>query len=285
MISRRSRSRTLLPLAFALLYSAAGKNIEVQQRVADTYGQLPLVFEPNWGQTNAPAQFLVRCRNHTVYLAPDNFTFALYSRENPTAPLNAQIVTFRFQGANEDASLEGGELLPGHSNYLIGNDPRQWHTDIPQYKVVSSREIYPGISLDLYSASGRLEYDLRLSPGADSSRISLAIDGAEQLSVNDKGDLVLKVHGGELIQTKPRAYQDKQGVRYPVAANYRILDDQSVVFELGAYDKRLALTVDPSFRYSAVIGGAGVMSIALDPSARTLHCKTVISASVHRASP
>lgn len=250
-------------------YPALAKHIELEPSGPGLYGRLPLAFEPNVGQTNAPASFLVRARNHTVFVGPDNLTFSLYSRENPAAPLTSQIVRVRFEGANQNASMQGGELLPGHSNYLIGQDPAQWHTNIPQYKRIIESEIYPGIGIELYSDAGKLEYDFRLAPGADASPIRLGIEGASQISLNEAGDLVLKVDGGELIQTKPKAFQDKRGVRSPVAANYRILADHSVVLELGAYDNSLPLTIDPAYSYSTQFGGSAAdvpTAIAVDPS-------------------
>ena len=46
----------------------------------------------------------------------------------PDAVLSMQLV-----GASATPQVVGLDQLPGTSNYLIGNDPSQWHTDIPNY--------------------------------------------------------------------------------------------------------------------------------------------------------
>jgi hypothetical protein len=262
----------LLAMAFlccftVLSHRALAANIGEQRWLTEAYGQLPLGFEPNQGQTRMPAVFLARCRNHTVFLEPNALTFAVYPGRNPEAPVNSQFITVRFLGTNSHASMQGREILPGHSNYLIGKDPRSWRTNIPQYGRVSVGDLYPGIDLEIHGASHNLEYDFWISAGADVSHLRLRVDGAQQISLNQRGELVLQVRGGQLVQTRPYAYQEKAGVRHPVTAGYRILSDRSVVFDLGAYDPRLPLTIDPSFAYSTEFGGDlsnNVSAIAVD---------------------
>ena len=270
----RRRFRLQLRIALACCFGALSHQVMAlhipdQRRIEGTYGKLPLVFEPNLGQTSGPAKFLVRCRNYIAFLQPDRLTFALHTRHNSQGPLSPQAVSIRFEGANKDASMRGTKILPGHSNYLIGQDPRHWHINIPQYEQVSVREVYPGIALELHGNPIGLEYDLVLSAGADSSRIHLRVDGAQQIEVNERGDLIFEVPGGQLVQTRPYAYQVKQGVRYPVIARYRILENRTVTFDLGSYDKHTPLTIDPSFTYSTEFGGGytdSAFGIAVDES-------------------
>jgi len=77
------------------------------------------------------------------------------------APREAAVLRMRFEGAqaNRQPVLEGLERLPGKSNYFIGNDPKRWHTDVPQYAKVRYQGLYPGIDLVAYGNPQRLEYD------------------------------------------------------------------------------------------------------------------------------
>ena len=52
--------------------------------------------------------------------------------------------------ANANARVEGTDLLPGKSNYLIGNDPSKWHQNIPQFAKVRYQDVYPGIDVIYY---------------------------------------------------------------------------------------------------------------------------------------
>ena len=68
------------------------------------------------------------------------------------------------------------------SNYLIGNDPSQWHSSIPNYAGVFYDNVYPGVQLVYYGNSQRrLEYDFVVSPGADPREIQLEFAGVDGL--------------------------------------------------------------------------------------------------------
>ena len=71
-------------------------------------------------------------------------------------------------------SLVPDRRLPGIVNYLIGNDPRKWHTRIPTYARVTYRGVYPRIDLVFHGARERLEYDWLVHPGGDPRLVMVA---------------------------------------------------------------------------------------------------------------
>src|SRR5947207_5220630 len=99
------------------------------------------------------------------------------------------------------------EQLPGKSNYMIVNDPKKWHSGVPQYAGVHYSNVYPGINLVFYGSQGHLEYDFKVAPGADPSQAELQFDGASKLELNG-GDLILtgEDSGGFRLQA-PQVYQ------------------------------------------------------------------------------
>ena len=130
------------------------------------------------------------------------------------------VLRMAFAGANQTPAVTGQDKLPGIVNYFIGDDPKKWRTKIPTYKKVAYEGVYPGIDLVYYGNQGQLEYDLVVAPGADPNQIQLAFEGAEHLSVNKAGDLVLDVDGGEVRLLQPQVYQMVDGRKVEVAANY-----------------------------------------------------------------
>jgi hypothetical protein len=50
---------------------------------------------------------------------------------------------------NHSLQIQASQPLPGVVNYLIGRDPRAWHTDIPTYAQVTYRNVVPGLDLAL----------------------------------------------------------------------------------------------------------------------------------------
>src|SRR5205823_908351 len=92
-------------------------------------------------------------------------------------------LTLRFDGA-ATPRLVGQEELTSRSNYFIGDDSTQWHTNVPNYGSVVYQGLAPGVDAVFYSTSaGQLEYDLRLAPAADASAVTLRWEGAQALSV------------------------------------------------------------------------------------------------------
>jgi hypothetical protein len=92
----------------------------------------------------------------------------------------------KLVGANSHAKVSGLEELPGKINYFIGNDPKKWRTNVPNYAKVKYASVYPGVDLVYYGNQGKLEYDFVVQPGADPRSIQLAIVSNEQVGSRQK---------------------------------------------------------------------------------------------------
>ena len=172
-------------------------------------------------------------------------------------------------GANPDASVTGLDQLPGTSNYFIGNDPSQWHTNIANYGQVEYQGVYPGVNLVYYGNQQQLEYDFVVAPGADPGSIRLSFQGADSISLDDQGNLVLATGSGDVLEHAPVVYQEVGGARQAVAGQFVLLGQDEVGFQIGTYDAGLPLTIDPVLSYSTYLGGSGgdqANAIAVDGS-------------------
>ena len=85
------------------------------------------------------------------------------------------VLRMKLVGANPQAKVTGLEELPGKSNYFMGNDPKKWRTNVPNYAKVKYAKVYPGVDLVYYGNQGNLEYDFVVSPGANPGRIVLEL--------------------------------------------------------------------------------------------------------------
>ncbi len=92
----------------------------------------------------------------------------------------------KLAGANRAAKASGIEELRGKSNYFLGNDPKKWRTNVPNYAKVRYEEVYPGIDLVYYGNQGQLEYDFVVAPGADPGAIRLAVETANSKLENQE---------------------------------------------------------------------------------------------------
>src|SRR6202521_3885209 len=188
-------------------------------------GQLPLIFEPNQGQADATVKFLARGAGYSLFLEPTSAVLALQSGSKSRSGRSEQFVRMKLVGANPAAATSGTDLLPGKSNYILGNDPRRWRSGIPQFGGVRYASVYPGIDLVFYGSQGNLEYDFKVAPGADPSQAELQFEGATQLTLS-VGDLILTAasKGGMRLQA-PQIYQRDGDRRQSVAGRFVLRAD------------------------------------------------------------
>lgn len=169
---------------------------------------------------------------------------------------------------NRSARLEfaGGDLTSqwvpidtarGVTNYRVGRDPRLWISGVPHHSRLRRAAIYPGVDVELYGAEGRLEYDFVLRPGADPSSIRMRFRGADSITLDVAGDLMISTPAGGLIQRRPFTYQQSSAGRQPVEAHYVVLGPDEVGLAVAEYDTAATLTVDPVIESLALFGGSG----------------------------
>jgi len=233
-----------------------------KMHISKAYGKLPMSFEPNRGQTDKRVKYLSRGAGYTFFLTQTEAALALYKNEGESDSTSrshhstlTSIVRMRLKGANPPAKIEGLDQLQGKSNYLIGNDQKKWHTNIPTFAQVQYTGVYPGVDVVYYGRQRQLEYDFRLAPGADPNKIRIAFDGPENLSIDVEGNLVLKTSSGEIIQHAPAIYQENESGRQIIAGCYVLRGEREVGFEASAYDRSKPLLIDPQLIYSTYYGG------------------------------
>ncbi|WP_198291336.1 DUF7948 domain-containing protein [Methylosarcina fibrata] len=245
--------------------------------LAESFGQRLLSFEANLGQTDPKVQFLSRGQGYSLFLTPTEAVLALRQPEAQTSrtklnlmkpmksalpkPASTAVLRMQLKGGNAQAQVEGLDQLPGKTHYLRGKDPKAWRTGIPSYAKVKYNGVYPGIDLVYYGNQKQLEYDFVVAPGADPKAIRFHVEGAEQLSLDANGQLVIKTRGGQVIQHKPVVYQEIAGVRKEVAGSYALHPDKQgktadVGFQVARYDASRPLVIDPVLAYSTYLGGS-----------------------------
>ena len=254
---------------------------------AGAYGNLPLGFEANIGQSDPRVRYLARGTGYQLFLTNREVVLALGRKDTsnvsrldrPTgsrAPApHISVVTMLLDSANPSPEITGVDRLPGKTDYFIGNDPKKWHTDVPSYAGVRYHDVYPGIDLLFYGKRSRLEYDLEVSPGTDPSAIALRFTGARSLRLNSAGNLVAKISGGQVELEKPAAYERVAGVRKPVSVRYALLSGNRVKFAIADYDPRAPLVIDPVVNYATYVGATGddqATAVAVDPAGDAFIC-------------
>ncbi len=262
---------------------ARGIDSSARSSIEQSFGKLPMSFEVNNGQTDKSVKFLSRGRGYTVLLTSREAVLYIQRRaRNKKIPLlrnpakdaikeeseSAEVIRLRSIGSNLHPKITGMDELKGKSNYFIGSDSSKWRTDISSYAKVKMEKVYPGIDLVYYGNQRQLEYDWIVAPGANPNNIRFEVVGKDDLSIDDRGNLILDKKNNLLLR-KPTIYQQSGGKTREIAGQYMLLGRHLVGIQIGKYDPSLTLVVDPILSYSTYLGAPGMdeaYTIALDAS-------------------
>ncbi|MBD2017180.1 SBBP repeat-containing protein [Microcoleus sp. FACHB-53] len=217
--------------------------------------QLPLSFIANAGQANSDVQFQVRGAGHTIFFTASEII--LSATEQVEDQIVSSVVRSQLVGANPNPSIVGLNPLPGVANFLLGNDPSQWYTNVSTYGGVVYQNVYAGIDRVFKGTEGELKSEFIVAPGADPGQIRMNFSGVESIQLRDDGALVLQTPLGELIEEAPYIYQEINGQRQVVQGAYTLLGNNQVGFTLGTYNPAYTLVIDPVLEYSTYLGGNG----------------------------
>src|SRR6266851_8474944 len=128
---RRSAQKAMAQPPISPIPTSSRSSAHAKPNARAILGQLPLIFEPNQGQADSKVKFLARGAGYSLFLDPTGAVLALQTPSKSRSERSEQFVRMKLVGSNRAAATAGTDLLPGKSNYIIGNDPRQWHSGIP----------------------------------------------------------------------------------------------------------------------------------------------------------
>ena len=230
-----------------------------------------LEFIENKGQWDTHARYAAPLPGGRLFAEADGLTFALLANGGPaqlghhgrkggtpwplTGPVRGHALTLHFEGANAATRLSAETPTAEHRNYFLGADPKHWARDVRGFRELRYADLWPGVNARVYeSADQHLEYDFELAPGAQPAAIGLRHDGAEALTVDASGNLLVKTSVGTIIERAPHAWQTTAtGQRQAVVCRY-VLAGTVVRFALGKYDTGRPLTIDPVVVFATYSG-------------------------------
>ncbi len=283
----------IISTCFLSALCSAADTLDKASPAGDGINRLPLCFVENRGQLPDEVAFYTAARDKIVYFCKDGFTVSIpvrneeekFSEPEPffefddddlgTRPAAEWwAVKFEFDSANNAVEASGNDAIPGYFNYFSG-EPSDWNTEVPAYRTIIYRDLWPGIDLCFKTVDKSVKYEFRVSPNADAGRIRMTCTGATGLSINPSGGLLVETPAGSFEDQKPVAWQEKDGERVPVSAEYHLgqpsdAGGRSIDFTLGNYDPALPLVIDPDlYLYCGYIGGHAYeegRSIGVDPN-------------------
>ncbi len=293
-----------LYLAFAVTCQASS-NLN-SDRAHSTYGNAPLLFVENRGQSDSRILFSIRGPNGTASFTKDSVLFTLRESDNADhrkslfplfkepksdlkrrspSPIERRILrslqsiadvekqsmlTVKFIGASENAFVEGLNQSSAKFNFFIGNDPSKWRSDVNGYHSIVYRDLWRNIDLTYYGEGSNLKYDITVKPGGDVNDIRFQYLGADKVYTSKKGDLVICAANNWFTEKNPGIYQVVDGEIVWINGTFTV-DEDTVGFKIDDYNKSLPLIIDPAsdLQWSTFFGGTQPdygLGVAIGPS-------------------
>jgi hypothetical protein len=239
---------------------AAVERMEVRMLLSGTpslnlLGSSPAVFVQNRGQFDKSIDYALQSSAANVLMTDQGPVFQIFTGSNSDGKVGEQFFA-QFDGSNV-VRPTGSDKSGAQYNYYLG-DPSQWKTNVPGYEKVVYTNLYNGINLVAGGLQNSLKYEFDVAPGADPSQVKVDYSGVKGLSIDHLGRLHVQTAAGDLIDDAPVVYQNIDGKRVSIKAEFKLLSDHSYTFQLdGAYDHSQELIIDPDLSWATFIGGAG----------------------------
>lgn len=246
-----------------------------------TYGistehSLSAGFLENRGQWDSRARFLAQTDGLDIWISDGAIVYDLHEIVETASAQDrlGHVVRMSFVHGGTGAAV-GIRPQPGRYNFLLGNDPSNWTTNVRRFATVELERIYDGIDAVLYFDGNAPRYDLHVAAGADPSDIRIKYEGTDRIRTASGDTLLLGTSLGDIVQTGLVAYQQIGATARRVECSFRPNDDGTVGFTLGEYDRTRPLVIDPLL-YSTYLGTptgtqgrTEIRSIAVDRDGNT----------------
>ena len=263
-------------------------------QVLSAHSKLVPTFISNRGQIDDQVRYYMHRSNYSWYFTPEAAVLAFvdlpprkkrqFKRKRPEQPkelfpelqepVQGLALAMKFFGACPDVRIEGCGKESGTVNFFIGSDPAKWCTELSSYSEITYRGLWPGVDLTFRKNENGLKYEFILQPGVDPSIIRLTYEGADSLTLEKSGNLLVHTPIGVLTDERPLSYQEITDCRVSVPSQY-VLEEGSDAWGFavaGDYDPRYPLVIDPGLSYSTYLGGSFSdqgNGIAVDASGNT----------------
>ncbi|WP_432663752.1 SBBP repeat-containing protein [Wukongibacter baidiensis] len=245
--------------------------------ILSSLNKMPVHFIINVGQIDSKVKYYAKGGNFGFYFTRDEVMLSFTkktskdnlnrnsSKTDHSKEENAQIgvaLALQFIDANPNVKIEGQLRGTGKINYLKGNDPQKWFTDLSTYEKVVYKDLWMGIDLVFYGANNHLKYEFILHPGSSPKDIKLRYKGADDISLDMEGNILIESKLGILIDERPISYQAIKGKRVTLDSSFTLKkqDNKESIYGFTiekSYNPDYPIIIDPGLVYSTYLGRSG----------------------------
>ena len=230
-----------------------------------------VLFIENVGQFDQGGRFQVLGGNSRMWLTGDAIWITLLEKADtadnpsariltgdsapasPPAPRKGVNIKLSFNGANPQPNLESYNRLETKVSYFKGDDPSQWHKEVPVWGGVRYKNLYPGIDLEVSGENGQTIQRLVAHDGADISKVQLKLEGMDSM-VLESGALRLSTSLGEYRYPLLQLTGVQAPLEQPVLLPGGLLRSPFATSAIGRQSEVYPLTGSADLIYSSYLG-------------------------------
>ncbi len=224
-------------------------------------------FIENKGQWPAQVMYLTRQPHLDAWITTDGIVYDFYRLHHtpdaapshmnlpPEPERVGHVVALHITTSESNQPKpQGLRPLPTYYNYFLGNNPEQWASYVRLYEEVVIKEVADGIHIRHYYDGKGLRFDFVLDPGVEAQSVGFRLEGTDEWTITD-GQLTFATRFGHVSLGELFAYQEIDGRKQEVACRFIRKPNGEIGFEVGEYDPRYPLVIDPLL-YSTFLGGS-----------------------------
>lgn len=233
---------------------------------------MPYVFEKNQGQFAPFILHRAALGSKSLYIEKGGLTWLFQDEEDlkkrshckphgvcsvdsHSHGIRNHAFKIHFKGGNEPARVVSRDTSSDYFNYMIGNDPSNWASEVRRYRKVNLENIYDGVDYKIFQTEEGLKYEFIVHSGSDPDQIRMEYEGVDTMFVaGEKLYVVTSVD--TLIEQRPISYQTRNGHRKYVESKF-VIEGNTMRFDIGSYDKTRPLIIDPELVFSTYTGSTG----------------------------
>ncbi|MDD3877880.1 MAG: gliding motility-associated C-terminal domain-containing protein [Bacteroidales bacterium] len=264
-----SRLKCFLFVAFLISLSQLSAQRNIRQCCSGV-----ISFIENKNQWDTPIKYKVELTGIGIFLEEDGITYVFEDRNAvqklmqyklasseekehmslPSSLVNYHAFKVNFVNAHKVVSTSAYNPAPDYINYYIGDDKNKWASEVRKFGKVEYQNLYDYIDVVFYGTDHLFKYDFVVKPQGNPENIIMAYEGVDDISLNGRGNLLVKTSVGDITELKPYAYQIINGDTIDVACKF-LLSRNQVTFQLpDNYNRSYNLIIDPTLIFSTFSG-------------------------------
>ncbi|HTF03009.1 MAG TPA: T9SS type A sorting domain-containing protein [Bacteroidia bacterium] len=181
-----------------------------------------------------------------VYFADSYMSYVWAKMDTAqTSPVDSVFrVDMTFYGGNDDIPVYAKDERGDYENFFLAHLP-DGCVRMKTYNQLYRSNIYDGIDVVYSSNPNGMKYFYVVKPGGDPTDVVETYTGANSITVNGNGDLVVSTDLGDIVHPRPRVWEiDASGNTYTLAwqPTYSV-SGNNVSMSIGAYTTSRALII------------------------------------------